>query len=194
MSYDLYMLECKDGENLNDAVIRFTSEQEEELNPGFLDNVKEQRKQNLASKIIERNPGLEIFSFDYQQIASIHGMSAEEARIKYRHIEINGPEDSNGIQIELYDESAAITVPYWHKGVKAEDTFQEIWQYLKLLEQEAGYFPYDPQLGKALDLDSDFSSVLSSYEGIMLQIDEQIIKPMQRPKKSWWRFWQYPDA
>ena len=188
MSYDIYMLGHKDGENLQDALNRFTSEQEQESGPGPLDPEKETRKRNIAAKLVQMNPSLEIFQFDYPKLAAMDNISEEEARIKYRYVEINGPEDSNGIQIDLFDDSATITVPFWHKGKKAEDTFKEIWQYLKIIGQESGYFPYDPQFDRALDLDSDFTEVLSCYQGTTGKMDK-IIGAMDSPKKPWWKFW-----
>jgi hypothetical protein len=49
-----------------------------------------------------------------QGIADVD-LREDEARVRYRHVELNGPENGNGIQITLYDDNASITIPYWHQ-------------------------------------------------------------------------------
>ena len=62
--------------------------------------------------------------------------------------------------------SSLITVPYWHVGEKARDAFKEIWSYLSLLEKEAGFVAYHPQVEKILDLTSDMPEVVAAYESL----------------------------
>jgi hypothetical protein len=42
----------------------------------------------------------------------MEGITEDEARVRFRHIELNGADDGNGIQITLSDDTADITVPY----------------------------------------------------------------------------------
>lgn len=189
MSYDIYLLKLEQGEPIDKAIERIFSEESEEINHGLPNPEKERQKQRLAAELIKKNADLEIFRFGYKEIAATYGISEEEARIKYRHIELNGPEDGSGIQITLYDDSATVTVPYWYKGEKARATLEEVWEYLKIIQREAGYFVYDPQLEVVLDLSSDFSKVMSPYIDTVKWAEETIISPKEEEKKPWWRFW-----
>ena len=166
MSYDLYLLRPEAGVDPLDTVEKLFSEESEEINPGLPQPEKEKRKRDLADALIKLNPEREVFPFGFKEIAEMEGISKEEARIKYRHLELNGAEDGNGIQITLYDDSASITVPYWHVGEKARGTFKEVWSYLMLLEKEGGFVTYDPQLEKILSLSTDMPAVLEVYESI----------------------------
>jgi hypothetical protein len=39
----------------------------------------------------------------------------------------NGPtEETNGIEITLFDDEASVTVPFWHQGAAARRVFEEI--------------------------------------------------------------------
>ncbi len=97
-------------------------------------------------------------------------------------------EDGTGIQITLYDDTALLTIPYWHKGDKARTVWQEAWQYLQCLESQGGFSIYDPQLERMLNLISDLEEVLKGYSwGV--GASEQAVMEMTKPKKPWWHFW-----
>ncbi len=164
MSYDLYLLRPESGVDPLETAEKLFSEESEEINLGLPQPEKEKQKRDLADALIKLNPGLEVFPFGFSEIAAMEGITEDDARIKYRHLELNGAEDGNGIQITFYDDSASITVPYWHVGEKARDTFKEIWSYLMLLEKEVGFVTYDPQLEKILNLSSDWPVVLEAHE------------------------------
>jgi len=126
----------------------------------------EERKQRVARALIARNPALKPFSFGFEEIAKFEKISVQEARKKYRHIELNGAEGGNGIQIMLFDDEAAVTVPYWHQDAKAHRVFEEIWSYLGIIQHEGGFFAYDPQIGRVLDQADDFEASLASYQRV----------------------------
>ncbi|MCI0389711.1 MAG: hypothetical protein MOB07_13245 [Acidobacteria bacterium] len=56
MSYDIYLLDNKPGDNIDGIIERVFSEEAEEINPGLPDPQNERRKQNLKSKLIEKKP------------------------------------------------------------------------------------------------------------------------------------------
>lgn len=143
------------------------SEESDEINPGLPTLEKESRKRSIAEALINLNPQLEIFPFGFRELAEMEGISEDEAKIKFRHLELNGADDGNGIQITLYDDAADITVPYWHSGEEAKKVFDEIWSYLKVIENESGFVTYDPQLEKILNLSTDFSEVLEIYKTVV---------------------------
>ena len=132
--------------------------------------VKEARKQSIAAALINRNPALTVFQFRFAELAASYGISIDEAKIRFRHLELNGPDVGNGIQITLLDDGARLTVPYWHKDDKARVVFSEIWVYLTVIRTTAGYEIHDPQLDRIIDLDSDLKDVVNCYSGVIKAI------------------------
>ena len=147
---------------------------------------KEERKQRISAALIAHNPALEPFAFGFDELSKLQKITVEDAKKKYRHIELNGPDGSNGIQITLFDDEASVTVPYWHEGAAARQVFEEIWSYLQIIEREGGFFTYDQQIGRVLDLERDFESSLGCYDRASRDIAEEF--QVQR-KKPWWQFW-----
>ena len=162
----------------------------QEINPGLPNLAKEQQKERLAALLRETNPVLEPFEFGFAAIAESQGISEEEARIRWRHIELNGPDDGNGIQITLYDDTADITVPYWHQDDAATVVFEEIWRYLHIFETSGQFLAADPQLQRFLDLSIDQPAVVARYTAVVAKMPEIIADIESRPKpKPWWKFW-----
>lgn len=128
--------------------------------------VNEERKRRVAQALITRNPAFRPFAFGFEEISKLEKITVEEARKKYRHIELNGAEGGNGIQVMLFDYEAAVTVPYWHQDAKARRVFEEIWNYLEIIQREGGFFAYDPQIERVLDLPVDFEASIASYQQV----------------------------
>jgi hypothetical protein len=193
MSYDFHLFKPVEGaETLETARVTLETETEE-LNPGLPDARKEQQKRQNAALLQMVNHTLEIFSFDYAEIARASGSSETDARTRFRHLELNGPKDGNGIQITLADDTASITVPYWHTGDRAKPVLDEVWQYLLVLERRSGFLTYDPQLERVLRLDSDLPEVVERYRAVADRLPEIAARklderrlPIRRP---WWKFW-----
>src|SRR5262245_19436588 len=136
MSYDLHLVPTSVGVDVLASARALLEEDADEINPGPPVPDKEAKKHRLAAALLRDNPDLEPFQFGYTEIAAKYGISEDEARIRYRHIELNGPDDGNGIQITIYDDTADITVPYWHQPAQSVEVFNEIWGYLRILERE----------------------------------------------------------
>ena len=187
MSYDLYLLRVTAGRDPLEEAEAVFNEDVEEINPGLSDPQKETTKRELAKQLQLINPALEIFQFDYTEIAKSLGISEPEAQAQFRHIEMN-VEDGTGIQITLYDDTASLTIPYWHKGEKASEVWREAWRYLQCLEAQGGFSTYDPQLGRVLSLKSDLEEVLMGYSSGVGATEEAVLE-MIEPKKPWWKFW-----
>lgn len=189
MSYDIYLFKSRDGESVEDAYERVV-EGEGGEGPGTPE--ADALKERLASALIGSGTGLERAMFDYAAIASMQKISEEEARTQFRHIELNSPEDGNGVQTTIEDESASILIPYWHQGDDAREVFEEVWQYLKVFEKEAGYLAYDPQLEKQLDLSNDMAEAVAVYSGVISAIPSKIAETdsaSAEGSKPWWKFW-----
>ena len=166
----------------------FLEAQSEDINPGPVVRLKEAKKRQLADVLMKVNPRLEQLAFGYAEIAAQYGITEDEARTRYRHIELNGPDDGNGIQLTISDDTADLTVPYWHQPEAATAVFGEIWTYLKILEREGGFWVYDPQLDKILDLAADQEAVLTRYGRVVAQMP-QMVAESSLVKKPWWKFW-----
>ena len=148
---------------------------------------KEERKGRVSAALTAHNPALERFVFGFDKIAEFEKISVDEAKKKHRHIELNGPEGGNGIQVMLFDDDASVTVPYWHHGAAARRVFEEIWSYFEIMEREGGFFTYDPQIERVLDLKKEFEAALSCYDRASRRVAERL---PARHKKRWWEFWK----
>lgn len=188
MSYDFFLFRPKNGDDPVALARRLLDEADDALNPGKPDDDKEERKQSLAAALVAVNPALEVYPFDHAAIARKEGMTVKEARRRWRHLELNGPEDGNGIQIALYDDTADLTVPYWHHGEDARRTVWEVWRYLEVLEREGGFVTYDPQLERVLDLGTDLDAVLAGYARGTAHLSRAVLQAGSR-KRPWWKFW-----
>ena len=167
MSYDFRLFQPQPGVDSLDTAQAESEDESEEINVGPKVPAKELRKQSVAAALVKANPSLKVFGFAFEKLAKSEGISVESAQACYRHIELNGPENGNGIQITIFDDTATITVPYWHKGKKAQDVFREIWLYLSIIQEVAGYEIYDPQLDRIICLDSDMNDAMTNYADVL---------------------------
>ena len=73
--------------------------------------------------------------------------------------------DGSGILVSLFDDGAAVSIPFWHSGAEAVANWNKVWQYLRIIQHETGYFAFDHQLGVILDLDQSYEQALRLYTG-----------------------------
>jgi hypothetical protein len=153
MSYDFYLFRRVAGEDPL-TTGRAQGEEEKREDPDAPDPDAGRIKRSVAAALKAQDPRLEVFEYDYSEIAVSLGISVDEARRLYQDIELNHLE--HGIQVTLSDHSAWITVAYWHSNpATAEAVMAEIWDYLRTINREAGFLVYDPQLDQLLDLSED---------------------------------------
>lgn len=81
-------------------------------------------------------------------------MEEYEVRRRYRELELT--DSHSGLQIILFDETAALTIPF---GKHLEKTLSFAWDCLNVLEVEGHFAVYDSQVGKILNLKADFDVV-----------------------------------
>ena len=160
MSYDLKLFKPRPGE---DPLVTAEQEHDDELLVAPPDPEKEALKRRVADALIAFNPELSIYPMDYKEIARFEQTTVEEARLKHRHLELNGAETGNGIQITLFDQEAHITVPLWHRGQQAAKTFRQIQEYLAIITRETGYLVYDPQIASIIDPAQGLHDSLKCY-------------------------------
>lgn len=184
MSYDIYLYKSKSGQpdvdEANDIL--------DELESGQTVQDSEDLKQKICKALIEVNPRLSPFVFDYHDIARLQKISVEEARQKFNHIELNTPEDDIATQIIIYDNCVTLTIPYWYSGDKATNLFDTINHYLKIIHKTSGFFVYDPQTGSAFNPLEKSLEGQNIYEQGSAHIDK-LRNESNVQTKPWWKFW-----
>ncbi len=182
MSYDFMLFTPRPGV---DPQAMFESD-EDEMERGPRDPSIEAKKKKVAEALIAHDTRLEPFKPDFDKIAKLHKISPAEAYDRMRHLEINdAAQKTSGIQITLFDDSAALTIPYWHKREAAERVLRQAWGYIDVMCRECAYEVYDPQLGRVIDINA-FDDVLWTYASMTERMDDMIGRS---PKKPWWKFW-----
>ncbi len=170
MSYDFRLFLPQPGV---DPLVTAQTEQDgesEDINPGPPVAENETRKRAIANALMKTDPVLEVFQFGFEQIAKFQNISVEEAKLRWRHMEFNGPEDGPGIQITLFDDGASLSVPYWHKDKKAKAVFVQLWEYLKVIQRVGGYQIYDPQMESIVNLASDLEKATTCYTDVVKRV------------------------
>jgi len=185
MSYDFQLFKRKSGENPHETG---------RAGPDGLPSTppepqKEALKRKVADALIAHNSQLEVFQFDYAAIAKSQKITEEQARIKFRYLELNGPEeDCNGIQITLFDDEASVKIPFWHEDNGVAEIFREVWSYLEIISRETGYLIYDPQIDRVIEPSAGFDDALACYSRARREIRKTL--PMNSSgRRPWWRFW-----
>lgn len=188
MSYDIYCYKSSHdtpNEDEANAVIEADIEKwsKKDMNPAT--------KLAIVKALKAFNPKLEIFDFDYGEIAELTVAIIEENDSKFHHIEINHPEGEPAVQLVVYDNHVFLTAPYLHVGSDANQLFQYIRSYIKIIRETAGYFVYDPQTGTVFDPAMNEFDGLDKYLSVSNDMDEIIAgkSTNQLHKKPWWKFW-----
>jgi len=100
MSYDLYCFKPSSSTpSLEEA--QAVIESEEVLGQPEVDSARE-TKRRIADALMQHNPRLQEFDFNYAQIAKTMNISEEEARAQWTHVELNTPEGDPAIQITVF--------------------------------------------------------------------------------------------
>jgi aminoglycoside 6'-N-acetyltransferase I len=190
MSYDLRMFKPRADQSANPAAsVRPADFPTTPPSPEA-----EALKRKVANALIAHNSQLRIAPLPYEQIAHFEGISVEDTRRKYRHVELSAPEACNGILIILRDDEAAVTIPFWHEGQKAADTFRELWSYVEIICRESGYALHDPQIGRMLEPGAGCAEVLARYNETVGQIREALPGSGQQEVSEWFAMRSTPGA
>jgi hypothetical protein len=105
-----------------------------------LDLAVETTKRKLANLLLKMKPDFRAFDIRYDEIAQFEKISVDDARRKYRYIEING----QGVQFTFFDHYVAVSV------YSKIDT-QELEAILAALSTEGGFVLFDPQSDEVID-------------------------------------------
>jgi hypothetical protein len=186
MSYALYCYKSQLGSpNLEEAQAIIEVEEDDyeiQSNP--------ERRLEIVKALVDYNPRLECFDFDFNLISMLQNTDMDKARDTFEYSELNTKEGDLVTQITIDEHCVTITVPYWYSGKMAKEVFDMVISYTKILRQKFGYFVYDPQIESVYDpLKDDFEG-LEIYQSMVIKnektdyADDDI-----KIKKTWWKFW-----
>src|SRR5687767_3454687 len=83
---------------------------------GPLDPKCEELKRRLTAALIAADPKLKVSEIPHEKIAEFQKIAIEEARRRFRYVQLNAPGKESGIEIMLFDHSAVVRIPLWHGG------------------------------------------------------------------------------
>lgn len=188
MSYDLYCYRpSSDVPNAAEAELAIEAINAAEESGATVESSPEVRE-SIVAALLTHNPRLERFAFNFDKIAESEGISEEEARRRYDHVELNAPQGDLAIQFTVYGDHVNITMPYWYKDERADQLFSELSGYLKVIRRTAGFFVHDPQTGAAFDPERSNLTDQKMYENIVRDMPKIALNALSS-KKPWWKFW-----
>ena len=177
MSYDLILFRPLEG--VDPRSLALTEEERGARDPRI-----EAAKQRITDALLAHDRQLDAFAPDFDKIAKLHKLPVDVAYERFRQIEINDTA-SSGIQIMLFDDHASITVPYWHKGAAARETFVRLWALIEIVCREGQFEAFDLQLDQTIN-EQSFDAVVRRYAGVAARMDEM---SRRSPRRPWWKFW-----
>ena len=188
MSYDVYCYRPSSASpNLAEAESIVGKITEAEESGGTKDSGSQVRE-SIAAALLSHNPRLERFRFDYDEIASSLKIPEPEARLRFQQAELTPPEGDLAIQLTVHNDHVFITIPYWYTGSRADEVFEQLAAYLRVIRSTAGFFVYDPQTSSAFDPAHSERVDHSEYDRVAKDLPN-IAAAATKPSKPWWRFW-----
>lgn len=189
MSYAFLLFEpalAKDGFPERDEILESTAralydEACSDHQPGPPMDYKEARKMEVSTALKSMFPELEVSRFDYETVASLKEITLEEAKARYRGLQLSNYESDLHIVVDLYDDVALVCLPFGHEPDAARAAFTEIWGYLQIVEQASNYVTFDMQLSRRIDFSSDFADVLTAYNMFHMTPGMDMLLPAKRP-------------
>jgi hypothetical protein len=174
MSYTLYLeLPRLDGTIRGEALREI-----EDAVFAPVDTVKEATKLRVGTALAAQFPDFEVERFGYDHTS----------RSQSRYFEINDlGDDSFGVQIQLFDDEASLTIPFWHEGAKAEACFAQVWDIIGVICRETGYAVFDPQMDRTLNKGENFDAALQTYAKLVRKVSRDPDLGGRKPAKPWWK-------
>jgi hypothetical protein len=158
MSYDIYCYKSKIGkpnEDEADSVIEADNDKWAKKDKNSTSKLA------LVKNLLEFDTMLEAKDFKYGDISKLSVDIIEENEKQFARIEINTLESDLTIQLSVFDNHVFITLPFTYKGDEAKKIFERITSYVKIINETAGYFVFDPQTGQVFDpAENEFDGLL----------------------------------
>lgn len=179
MSYDLTFFTPRPGVDVHDIV----EVDEDHMARGPRDPKTEAKKRKLADALLAFDRRLELTQPDFDAIAKLHKMRIDDAYNRFRDLELT--DGTSGVQFHLFDDSAGLSIPYWHSGEPARRVIEQVWALIEIVCRETGYEVFDPQLDRVIDVNA-FDEVLETYVGATSRMQTMLGRAAKKP---WWKFW-----
>jgi len=169
MSYAFDLVRLQPGGDPEAAYRKQSKETEQALrktggDQGPIDQSKEHAKQQLARALVTGHPTLRIAQPDFAELARLNDIDISEAKRRFRDVELN--EERYSIQISLFDDAAGVSFSFSGAFEECKQAVTLLWDCLEILRSRGGFSVFDPQVGKLLNLDSDFDLVLKTVCGL----------------------------
>lgn len=143
-----------------------------------VDAKKEAMKLRVAEALVARYPSLEVSREGY----------GRNAPSRLRCFEINDlGEESFGVQIQLFDDEAMVSVPFWHSGEAAGACFAQVWDFMRLICGVAGYRAFDKQMNRALADGEGPEAALATYSAAVKRVTRDPELGGRKPPKPKWK-------
>lgn len=157
MSYDIHLVLVGPEEDIREAACR-----DQISEPPYTSEAK-LRNSNVAQALMAKYPAFARFESE-------------------SHVELTDLNGGTGIQVHLFADSGAISIPYWHDQGAAQ-VLRKVDDVLSIVLQNSPFRAFDPQTGQEL-----VSGALSqaSAESVY-SVGSSAVKRMTKP---WWQFWK----
>lgn len=166
MSYVIDLVRLPANVDAEVAYKQQAKEKEEELakkpeaDSGPVDPKKEEAKHELARSLVRHHSSLRMAQPDFAEMARRHRIDVSEARRRFRNIELNDVQHS--LQIVLFDDTAGASFSGTGTFEDCQRAIRVLWDCLEILRTQGGFSAFDTQVGKVLNLDSDFDRVVKT--------------------------------
>jgi hypothetical protein len=100
------------------------------------------------------------------------------------HVELTDLKGGTGIQVCLFADSGAISVPYWH-GDAASAVLAKIDHVLRIVLSNGPFLAFDPQTGQQLKP----GTLLSTAAPVVYSAGTAAVRRVAG-REPWWRFWK----
>ena len=183
MSYDIHALHVEPGD-ANAAALERIVEREELEEGAQLDPGKEARKRSIATALSLPGQGYEVVEHDYGEVADEQDVPEDQVRREIRHVQV----DNGTLLVEIEAEHATVKVPVSGE-LDAEELADMVFDTLRTLHTEGRLVPFDPQLGRELDLNGDRDAFLESFRRSVEDARRAgAEEPVEdRPGAPWWK-------
>jgi hypothetical protein len=143
-----------------------------------VDPAKEALKLRVAEALVARYPALEVTREGY----------GRGAPSRLRCFEVNDlGDESFGVQIQLFDDEAMVSVPFWHTGGNASACFAQVWDLMRLICGVAGYSVFDLQMNRALEDGETWDAALAAYTKATTRVSRDPDLGGRKPPKPKWK-------
>lgn len=94
--------------------------------------------------------------------------------------------DELGIQVSLFEDEGAVTIPYWYEGDAARTVMQQVADVVDAVREVSGWAVWDPQLDRGLE---SGRALLDQGPTTMSTTARRLSEILEAPRKPWWKFW-----